>query len=176
MRLPNLRRALAAIPLILLLSPILALDSTSPGLCTIQPFAVAVQGASPQESWMPSTRRFSRWSERVLTRLEQSKRNEPHPHLRDDVHIAYLVVLYSARGDATCCTAHELASYATLGLHPDQVWTAIVTRQKAQCGVLYSALYDENDLWRGGNVDLLTLPPKKAVERERRAIAAAKAA
>lgn len=49
----NFRRALAALTLTLLLSPILALDGNSLGSCTIQPFAVAVQGASPQESQMP---------------------------------------------------------------------------------------------------------------------------
>jgi hypothetical protein len=167
MRLHNFRRALAALTLLLLLSPTLALDGNSPLICTIQPFAVAVQGASPQESRMASHRSLSRWSERVLARLEQSKRNEPNPHLRDDVHIAYLTVLYAAREDSISCGAHMLATINTLGLHPDKVWPAIIARRKAQCGALYAVLYDENDLWRGGDFDSLLLPPKKAAERER---------
>jgi hypothetical protein len=176
MRLHNFRRTLAAFALFLLLSPTLALDGNSPLACTIQPFAVAVQGASPQESRMASHKRLSRWSERVLTQLDQSKCNEPNPHLRDDIHIAYLTVLYAAREDVSCCTPHMRATLDTLGLHPDKVWPAIVARRKAQCGSLYSAFYDENDLWRGGDLDSLMLPPKKAAEREGGGIAANKAA
>jgi hypothetical protein len=176
MRLHNFCRALAALVLVSLLSPILALDGGSPYACSMQPLAVAVQGASPQEPWMASRRCLPLWSERVLARLEQSKANEFNPHLRDDVHIAYLTVLYSvAPGYNTWgCPAHVLASYETLGLHPDVVWSRVLAARKAKLGKLYPAFYDENDLWRGGDVELLSLPPKKGVERER--IAAIKAA
>ena len=50
--LPSFCRTLAAITLTLLLSPILALDGSTTGPRSIQPFAVAVQGASPLESRM----------------------------------------------------------------------------------------------------------------------------
>jgi hypothetical protein len=118
---------------------------------------------------MPSHRRLPRFSERVLARLEQSKLNEPNAHLRDDVHIAYLIVLYSARGDATYCTAHELASYTALQLHPDAVWPWVVATRRAKLGALYDALYDENGLcWKQESA-----VPKKPARRE---IAAVKAA
>jgi len=164
MRLHNFCRALAALTLSLLLSPILALDGDAPPPCSIQPFAVAIQSASPQEPWMASHRCLSRFSERVLARLEQFKSAEPNPHLRDDLHIAYLTALYAARGDAMDCP-NDLATYATLGIRSAEVWPAIVARRKKDCGSLYPALYDENDLWRGGDLHLLSLPPKKPVAR-----------
>lgn len=76
---------------------------------------------------MPATR----LSRRVWARLAQAEVCEPNPHYRDDLQIAKLTVLYAANGAAVLCSAHVLASYAVLGLHPEKVWPAIQARREA---------------------------------------------
>ena len=73
----------------------------------------------------------TRLSARIIARLVQAEACELNPHLRDDLRIAKLTVLYAARGEAVLCSPHVLASYAVLGLHPDKVWPAIEERREA---------------------------------------------
>jgi hypothetical protein len=68
---------------------------------------------------------------RVWTRIAQVEACEPDPHLRDDLQIAKLTVLYAATGEAVRCSPQVLASYQVLGLHPEKVWPAIEARRKA---------------------------------------------
>lgn len=70
-------------------------------------------------------------SSRVVERLVQAEACEPNVHFRDDLRIARLTVAYAARGEAVLCSPHVLASYMTLGLHPEKVWPAILARQEA---------------------------------------------
>src|SRR5579863_9984037 len=73
----------------------------------------------------------SRLSERVLTRLAEAEVCELNSHYRADLRIARLTVAYAASGEAVLCSAHVLASYMVLGLHPDKVWPAILARRNA---------------------------------------------
>jgi hypothetical protein len=96
---------------------------------------------------------------RILARLEYAEAHESNPHLQDDYRIAWITVLYAARGEPQPQVA---ATYAVLGLHPDKVWPAIVARRKAMLGADYDKFFAEH-------------PPKKPVksvtvreERQRR--------
>lgn len=120
-------------------------------------------------------------AERVLVRLQDAEKKEIDPWVRDDLRIAWITANWSQKGVPQWSwhkdsAPYVAATYQVLQCLPDEVWPRIVAKRKAQCGSLYSALYDENDLWRGGDLDSLTLPPKKSVARERRGIAAAEAA
>jgi hypothetical protein len=87
-----------------------------------------------------------RLSARVLVRLEQAEANEVNPHYRDDIRVAWITALNAARGVSQ---PHIVACYAVLGLHPSDVWPAIVARRKAKLGPFYEKFF---------GVDL---PPKK---------------
>ena len=91
------------------------------------------------------------FADRVLARLEQRERKEIDPWVRDDIRIAWITVLYAARGESQ---PHVAASYQVLGLHPDKVWPAIVARRKTQLGRYYEEFFGEE------------LPPKKPAARE----------
>ena len=60
--------------------------------------------------------------------------HEVRADFRDDIRIAWLIVLHCARGDAVLCTPFELASYEVLGKHPDKVWPAIERNREALLG------------------------------------------
>lgn len=108
-------------------------------------------------------------SRRILLRLEQAKAKELDLHLQDDIHIAWLIVLYLLRGDAVECTPHVLASYRVLGMHPDKVWPWIVGWRKAKLGSSYSIWYDEHSNRRSESERasiVAALPPKKPVQME----------
>ena len=90
-----------------------------------------------------------RLSARVLVRLEQAEATEPNPHYRDDIRVAWITALNAARGVSQ---PHVAATYSVLGLHPLNVWPAIVERRKAELGALYEEFF-------GGS-----LPPKKPVQ------------
>lgn len=90
---------------------------------------------------------------RILSRLEQAEAHEPNPHLQADIRIAWITVLMASRG---LKLPDVSASYAVLGLHPKQVWTAIVDRRRALLGSLYAEFWGE-----------MSLPPKKPPQSER---------
>lgn len=104
---------------------------------------------------------------RVLMQIEQSEAAEPHPHLRDDIRIAWLTLFYASRGEAVECSPQVLATYKVLGLHPDKVWPAIVARRQAHLGSLYSEFYDENGNWKSDAEVRLSGSPKKPVQSVR---------
>jgi hypothetical protein len=74
------------------------------------------------------------FSQRVLRRLAAATSEESDPWLRDDLQIAHRTVLHAALGDAVECSAHVLASYEILGVHPEKVWPAICARREARGG------------------------------------------
>jgi hypothetical protein len=104
------------------------------------------------------------FSDRLVARLLKAETHEPDAWFRDDYRIARVTVGL-ARKDSPI--PHIEATYCVLGLHPDNVWPAIIARRKAQLGSMYLDFYDENDLWRVEDLSLLTLPAKKAVQSER---------
>jgi hypothetical protein len=67
-------------------------------------------------------------SEHVLAYLASVEDAEMNPWVKDDLRIAWLTVLYAARGYEI---PHIWASYMVLGLHPDKVWPAMMTRREA---------------------------------------------
>jgi hypothetical protein len=91
-------------------------------------------------------------AQRVLVYLEQAERKEIDPWFRDDIRIAWITTLYASRGNQQ---AHIDATYRVLGCHPDQVWSRIVARRKAQLGPLYA------QVWGGAS------SPKKPVQSEK---------
>jgi hypothetical protein len=100
---------------------------------------------------------FCPFVERVLGRLWQAELHEPNPHFQCDYRIAWLTLLYAARGYSQPFVA---ATYSVLGLHPDKVWPAIVERRKALLGSLFE------EFW-GASVSVQTQPPKKPAQSER---------
>lgn len=76
---------------------------------------------------------------RVLLRLEQAEKEESNPHLRDDIRIAWCMILFAARNEPT---PHVRASLSVLGLHPDQVWPKILANRKAKLGNEFSRWYE----------------------------------
>lgn len=120
-------------------------------------------------------------TERVLAYLETAEKKEIDPWLRDDVRIAWITVDWSQYGVPESSwhrnsPPHSAATYQVLQSLPDEVWPRIVAKRKEKLGSEYSRFYDHNDLWRGGDADWLTLPPKKAVALERGDSLAAKVA
>lgn len=85
----------------------------------------------------------------ILAYLESAEQYEGNLHFQDDIRIAWLTVLHSARDDCLLCSPHVWATYMVLGLHPDAVWPAIVAHRKALLGPLYEEFYG------------VELPPKK---------------
>ena len=78
---------------------------------------------------------------RILARLEHAELHEPDPHFQTDYRIAWITVLYAARGELE---PHVQATYAVLGLHPDKVWPAIEARRKAMLGADYDKFFAEH--------------------------------
>ena len=99
-----------------------------------------------QASSLPA---LPRLVERVLSRLEQAERSELNPHARYDYRIAWITVLYAARGNSQ---PHTDATYRVLGLHPEKVWPSIVARRRALLGAWYEEFHG------------LMLAPKKPVQ------------
>jgi hypothetical protein len=84
--------------------------------------------------------------ERILDQLELAEASELNPHFQDDYRIAWIIVLRASHGIPE---PHVSASYAVLGLHPDNVWPSIVARRRAQLGPYYEEFFG------------VELPPKK---------------
>lgn len=101
---------------------------------------------------------------RILARLERAEWTESRIEFRDDYRIAWITVLYAARGDASECSPHVAATYAVLAMHPDKVWPAVVARRRAELGGDYSRWYDERCLLIPEMLDGVNLPPKKPAQ------------
>jgi len=135
--------------------------------------------ALPQERALVETERER--TERVLAYLETAGKKEIEPWLRDDLRIAWITAKWSQHGVPDWSwhrysPPHSAATYQVLNCLPDEVWPRILAKRKEMLGGEYSRFYDGNDLWRGGDaagdVELLTLPPKKGVAGEGLKIAA----
>lgn len=73
----------------------------------------------------------NRTTERILLRLAEQEKAEPDVWLRDDIRIAWITVLYAARGYSEPQVA---ATYQVLGLHPSKVFQAMLDRDQALLG------------------------------------------
>jgi len=87
-------------------------------------------------------------TDRVLLRLEHAEKKEIDPWLRDDIRIAWLTVLWSARGVPAWswhrdASPYVAATYQVLHCAPDQVWSRIVAQRRATLGSEYSSWYAE---------------------------------
>jgi hypothetical protein len=87
-----------------------------------------------------------------LLRLEQSEKSEVNPHYCDDIRIAWITTLYASRKEPE---PHVRATYAVLGVHPDQVFERITARRRAMLGADYDNFFGE------------VKSPKKPVRSER---------
>ena len=99
---------------------------------------------------------ISALARRILSRLEAAEANEQNPHLQDDYRIAWITVLYAARGDPS---PHFWATYKVLRMPPNQVWPSIVARRRAMCGKSYAYFFPTDSG--------VSLPPKKSAASER---------
>lgn len=99
-------------------------------------------------------------AERVLHYLGRAEFRETDPWLRDDIRIAWLTVLFASRGDTE---PFARAHCQLLGVHPDQLQTAMEARRRAQLGPFYVS----RDQW--GDIPDQPIPssPKKPVQSER---------
>lgn len=97
-------------------------------------------------------------TDRIVARLEEAELHEVDPWQREAIRIARITVLYAAKGESH---PHFWATYQVLRTSPDQVWPSIVAQRKAKLGELYSQFYDEQDLWRGGDLVDVDAAPKK---------------
>ena len=95
---------------------------------------------------------LSELSGRVLLQLERAEQKETDPWYRDDLRIAWITTLYALRGEPQ---PHVRATYAVLGVHPDQVFRKITAFRKWVLGAEYSAFFPE------------TSSPKKPVQSVR---------
>jgi len=119
---------------------------------TVLSFRVEVLECRLPGALPPGAQLHATLAERVLRRLEAAEDKEPNPHLRDDIRIAWITVLYASRGNRQPFVD---ATYQVLGLHPDKVWPAILARRTALLGVEELML------------DISQAPPKKPCTSER---------
>jgi hypothetical protein len=87
-------------------------------------------------------------AERVLLRLEAAEKRELDPWLRDDLRIAWITVLWSARGVPEWSLHGDqppfsAAVWQVLHCAPEQVWPRIVARRREQLGALYEQFWGE---------------------------------
>jgi len=78
------------------------------------------------------------FSDRLLVRLVEAEEREPDAWFRDDYRIARVTVGLARKGSPI---PHIEATYAVLGVHPDQVWPRIVARRHAILGAEYEAFF-----------------------------------
>jgi hypothetical protein len=95
-------------------------------------------GLGPAEG--AEARPLSELSGRVLLRLEQAERKETDPHYRDDIRIAWITVLYALRSEPQ---PHVRATYAVLGVHPDQVFAKIQAFRQWVLAADYDTFFPE---------------------------------
>ena len=98
-------------------------------------------------------------SESICDYLASQKNDEVNLGFEDEYQIAFLTVLYAARGYSH---PHVIASYETLGLHPDRVYQAIKDRRRALLGTLYDEMYPEQEAGLLTGPTPTALPPRKA--------------
>lgn len=95
----------------------------------------------------------------VLAHLVCAEAHETDPSYRDDIRIAWHIVLISNNGEAVTCTPTVLAWYKVLGCHPDHVWPRIQARRRAMLGEPVSLRMAGAE--RKAGADLAPQPPIK---------------
>jgi hypothetical protein len=83
---------------------------------------------------------LSELSGRVLLRLEQAEKAEVNPHYRDEYRIAWITTLYALRSEPQ---PFVRATYAVLGVHPDQVFSKMQAFRKWVLGAEYEVFFPE---------------------------------
>lgn len=121
-------------------------DETSSQLKPRQTAEVNSDTTSPpshpgQEPEPAATRRPSARTGRILARIYERELAELDPHLRTDLRIAWLTVLYAGQN---LKNPHFVATQVVLGCNPNQVWPRILANRKAKLGPEYSDWYDES--------------------------------
>jgi hypothetical protein len=94
-------------------------------------FPAHAEGAAPQENSVEFT-------DRCLARLVEAEEREPDAWFRDDYRIARVTVGLARKGSPIPSIE---ATYAILGVHPDQVWPRILARRHAILGADYEAFF-----------------------------------
>jgi len=97
----------------------------------------------------------ARFPERVLLRLSQAREQEEHPHLIDDLVVAWLTVCFASKGSPM---PHVEASYKMFSCHPD-VFPRLTSWRKAHLGTEYSRLFDEAGNPRPSGLDIPDYDP-----------------
>lgn len=92
----------------------------------------------------------------VMAYLEKAERKEENVWLKEDIRQAWTVCSMAERGMPD---PFVQSSYKIYGIHPDDVWPAIMARRRAKLGKEFSAWYDA-----AGNLKPET--PKKPPVRE----------
>lgn len=108
--------------------------SSTPALGPSAPRPHLLESKALPLEWLLAPKDPASLTDRILARLIQQEAHEVNPHVRDDLRIAWLLVLHCMRGDAVECTPHVLATQEVLGLHPDKVYPSILARRKALLG------------------------------------------
>jgi hypothetical protein len=106
--------------------------------------------------------RLRRVTQRILGHLEQAEICEMQPDFQDAFRLAWITVLYAARGEAQ---PFVHAHYRVYGLHPDRLAAAVEARRRAQLGPFYEVFYPNGPFDFVGDPE--ALPPKKPVESVR---------
>lgn len=101
-------------------------------------------------------------ADRILNHLVRAESRETNPWLRDDIRIAWLTVLYASQGDPT---PFVRAHCQILGIHPDNLQTAMEARRRAKLGSYYVPAEQWGDLKEG--IPFPASSPKKPVQSER---------
>jgi len=83
--------------------------------------------------------------ERVIARLDEAELREPDIWFRQDVRQARIVVALARKGDPAPLVT---SSYTVYGLHPDNVWPAILAKSRAKLGREYSEWFDASGMMK----------------------------
>lgn len=89
------------------------------------------------------------WAERVLLQIEQAERKESNPWLKDDYRISWITVKWAQSGVPDWSwhknsPPHVAATYQVLHCPPDEVWSRIEARRRANLGSEYAYFYPES--------------------------------
>jgi len=98
----------------------------------------------------------ARFPERVLLRLSQAREQEEHPHLIDDLVVAWLTVCFASKGSPM---PHVDASYRMFSCHPDFVFPRLTSWRKAHLGTEYTRWFDEAGNPRPSGLDIPDYDP-----------------
>lgn len=130
--------------------------------CSALSFRLEVLGGTTPRSSGSDTTLSSGRTEGILRHLERAEKLESNPWLKDDYRIAWITVNWAQSGVPDWSwhrnsPAHVAATYQVLHCPPDEVWSRIEARRRADLGSEYALWYGES-----------TTTQKKACASERR--------